>query len=68
MNNIPTIVPVDFRKQIEIENFIHLWEICKPLFSKKAMITDERIQLIENGELVTDNYQLSEIFMGSFIQ
>ena len=30
------------------------------------MITDERIELKMDGELVTDNYQLSEIFNGFF--
>ena len=38
------------------------WEICKPLFSAKANVTKERLQLIENGDVISDDCQVSKIF------
>ena len=31
------------------------WKICQPLFSNKSNAINERIQLLEEGELISDN-------------
>lgn len=43
------------------------WKVCKPLFSTKFTGPDERVFLSENGELVSDEQQVSDIFNDYFV-
>ena len=51
-----------FNKNDPKTNSKGFWNICKPMFSEKGGFADERIQLVENGQLVSDDDHLAEIF------
>ena len=51
-----------FNKNSPKSNCKGFWDICKPLFSDKGRNVDRRIQLNENGKLISDEDHLAEIF------
>lgn len=51
-----------FNKNSPKSNCKGFWDICKPLFSDKGRNVDRRIQLVENGKLISDEDHLAEIF------
>jgi hypothetical protein len=44
-----------------------LWKLCKPFFSNKSGNSNERITLVEGGEIISDNCLLSCVFNKFFI-
>ena len=38
------------------------WDTCKPLLSSKTKFTDERMQLIKDGSIISNNLDIAEIF------
>ena len=51
-----------FNKNSPKSNCKGFWDICQPLFSDKGRNVDRRIQLNENGKLISDEDHLAEIF------
>ena len=44
----------------------HFWKACKPLFSNKSNAINERIQIVEEGELVNNSSEIATIFNNYF--
>ena len=43
------------------------WQACKPFLSSKGLKTNNKISLIENGEVISDESRVSNIFNEYFI-
>ena len=43
------------------------WKVCKPLFSQKVSLLDERVSLIESDHVINDDSKVTEIFNNYFV-